>query len=338
VSARPDRTVGIVMTAYNSEQFITAALRSLREQTITHWECVVVDDGSTDSTAAAVEQMADEDRRIRLLRQRPGGVSRARNTGLAALSDNGPYVGLLDSDDCYLPDALEFLVAALDARPDAVGVFGLAEYIDQDGRPFRPGEHPALQRARRAVDGFRFVDLDPTADSTFADLSVSGAIWPSAVGLHRRVTIAAVGGFDPSFTRQGDWELYLRMSRQGPFAAIDRQVAWYRRHGGNLTGNVIESQYQRERVRRKTWRSPTNTAMQRHIVARGARRMQLVDIRRALARLAKNISARCVRPAVAEAVGLVIMMANLFKPGPPRPSRRRVRWTQTDHLAVNACR
>jgi glycosyltransferase involved in cell wall biosynthesis len=316
------------MTAHNSELFIAHALASLRAQTIAEWECVVVDDGSTDSTAAAVERLVDEDARIRLVRGDHRGVSHARNIGLASLTVGVPYVALLDSDDCYLPNALESLVEALDNRPDAVGVYGLAEYMDEHGRPISPGDHPALQRSRRVVRRLGLSDVDPAADSTFADLSVTGAIWPAAVGLHRRRIIEAVGSFDASFTRQGDWELYLRMSRRGPFPPLDQQVAWYRRHDANLTGDAVESCYQRERVRRKTWKSPTNTAAQRRTVARGARRIQLVEMHRIVLRLAENLRKRRGRLAAENAVGLALVTINVFQPGPPTPSLRRARRTR----------
>jgi len=334
-TTNPSCGVGVVMTAYNSRPFIGKALRSLRAQTMTDWECVVVDDGSTDTTAEAVERIARQDARIKLLRHPPGGVSKARNVGLAELSDSVAYVALLDSDDCYLPDALESLVAALESRPDAVGVFGHAEYIDKDGRPLRPGQHSALQRSRRVVRRLGLRDVEPAADSTFADLCVTGAIWPSAVGLHRRWVIEAVGAFDPSFTRQGDWELYLRMSRYGPFPVLNKQVVWYRLHGSNLTGDVVESSYQRDRVRRKAWTATTNTPAQRQIVAQGARRVQLVDIRRTVHRLADNLKAGRSRSAARNAASLLIMMANLVRRGPARPSLRRVQWTreQNQHNA-----
>lgn len=319
------------MTAYNSEPFITVALDSLRDQSMTDWQCVVVDDGSTDSTTKLVEQIAAEEPRVSLVRQQHGGVSRARNTGLAALEDGVRYVALLDSDDCYLPGALESLVTSLESRPDAVGTFGVAEYIDQDGRPFRAGEHSDQQRSRRAVGGrLGMLDVPPEADSTFADISVISAIWPSAVGLHRRRIVQAVGGFDPSFTRQGDWELYLRMCRNGPFPVIDRQVAWYRRHGSNLTGNVVESCYQQERVRYKAWRSTANTPAQRRIVARAARRLQLADLRRTSHQLVRSLRARRSRSAAADVVSLMLMATTLVRPGPARPNRQRVQRTRRE--------
>lgn len=319
--------VGVVMTAYDSGSFIAEALGSLMAQSNTEWRCVVVDDGSTDSTVDIVRGIAAQDDRITLVRQDHGGVSRARNAGLATLSPQACYVAFFDSDDRYLGDALESLVAVLDRRPDAVGAFGWAEYMDEHGEPLQLGAHPALQRARRVTRGWRLGDVDPGGDSTFDDVAVAGAIWPSAVALHRRSAITAAGGLDESFTRQGDWELYVRMARLGPFAVLDRQVVWYRRHGSNLTGDVLESCYQQERVRYKAWLSASNSPTQRRVVARGARRIQLADIRRMLRRLRADASSRRPWCVLIDAVGLAMMGAALLHRGPARPSRRRVSWT-----------
>ncbi|MCW2526606.1 MAG: hypothetical protein JWM76_1466, partial [Pseudonocardiales bacterium] len=326
---RPDPVVGVVMTSYNSESYIEEALESLRAQTFSDWECVVVDDGSSDSTTEIVSKLVASDSRITLVLAKHGGVSVARNIGLNSLSPGPRYVAFFDSDDVYLPDGLELLVAGLDARPDAVGVYGLAEYIDENGTKVRPGEHSRLQSARRTTTGGRgLADLEPGVDSTFSDISVIGAIWPSAVGLHRRSSIDAIGGFDPTFTRQGDWEFYVRMSRQGPYPVVNRQVAWYRRHSDNLTGNVIESCYQQDRVRDKAWKATENTAMQRQQVAKAARRLQLADGRRMTHQFMGHVSRREVKPALSDVVSLGLIALPLLSPGPARPSRRRLHWTK----------
>lgn len=323
------------MTAFNGERYIAAALDSLIGQSMAEWQCVVVDDGSTDDTAALVEKIMVQEPRVRLIRQQRGGVSAARNAGIAALDPAVGYIGLLDCDDCYTPDALQRLVDVLDARADAVGVFGLAEYMDADGGPVRPGAHPEIQRERRAVRGWGLVSIEVGADSTFADLAVTGAIWPSAVGLHRRSAIVDAGGFDPSFRRQGDWELYVRMSRLGPFPMIEETVAWYRRHDRNLTGNYVESTYHQHRVREKAYSAPENTGAQRRIVARGARRLYLAAMRQLTHRTLADLR-RGRFPTVAKGfAGLAVLAVDVLRPRPAPPSRRRVRLTQHEQNDVN---
>ncbi len=97
--------VSVIMPAYNSEFYIRESIDSVLAQSFTEFELIVVDDGSTDTTAAIVESYTDS--RIRLIRQPNGGVSVARNTGLAAA--RGQYITFLDSDDLYYPDFLKTL-------------------------------------------------------------------------------------------------------------------------------------------------------------------------------------------------------------------------------------
>lgn len=97
--------VSVIMPAYNRELYIRESIDSVLAQSFTEFELVVVDDGSTDTTAAIVESYTDS--RIRLIRQPNGGVSVARNTGLKAA--RGQFITFLDSDDLYYPDFLKTL-------------------------------------------------------------------------------------------------------------------------------------------------------------------------------------------------------------------------------------
>lgn len=93
------------MPAYNSEVYIRESIDSVLAQSFSDFELIVVDDGSTDATAAIVESYTDS--RIRLIRQPNQGVSVARNTGLEAA--RGSFISFLDSDDLYYPDFLKTL-------------------------------------------------------------------------------------------------------------------------------------------------------------------------------------------------------------------------------------
>ena len=97
--------VSVIMPAYNSEVYIGESIDSVLSQSFTDFELIVVDDGSTDATAAIVQGFTDK--RIRLIRQPNRGVSVARNTGLEAAQ--GQFITFLDSDDLYYPDFLKTL-------------------------------------------------------------------------------------------------------------------------------------------------------------------------------------------------------------------------------------
>lgn len=330
MSAHPsDRTPGpaeppvvaVVLAVRDVEAFVADTLRSVQAQTETRWVAVVVDDASTDRTVAVVEQLADP--RIEVVRRATaGGSGAARNEGLRHLPEGVGLVAFLDGDDTWEPDALARLLAALERRPDAVGAYGLAEYVDRDGAVVHRGAHPRLQRARRRVRGWDLVDVPAADDTTFDSLVVAGTIWPAAVALHRRAVVERVGGFDEALRLQQDWDLYLRMSRHGPFVALDRQVAWYRQHGGNVTHREVDKLYFQDAVRRKSWASPANSAQQRRAAARAWRALHHRDVARTAVGTARALAGGRVRAAGQGLVATVVRAGQLLGPAPRRPDRR----------------
>jgi glycosyltransferase involved in cell wall biosynthesis len=312
--------VGIVIAAHDAARWVAETLRSVQAQTLEDFHCVVVDDGSRDDTADVARATTSGDPRFAVVQRPQGGVSAARNTGLAALPATCSSVAFLDSDDLWLPDALEVLVAALDARPDAVGVTATAELVDEDSRPVDPGLHPAKLRERLVAERGRLVRLPIAADTTFEVLATAGRIWPPAVVLLRRHDVDDVGGFDVELTVSEDWDLFLRLSRRGPLCFLDRQVAWYRRRRGSLTasdeGRVV---YFNDVVRHKAWAAPENTPAQRRAAARGWRAVQLeatLLTGRNLARAVRRASRSQARLAARLGVPLA---AGLLRGHPPLP-------------------
>ena len=111
---RPAPAVSIVMPVYNQERFVEATARSVLGQTFTDLELIAVDDGSRDGSYARLA--AIDDPRLTAITQRNGGVSAARNAGIARA--RGRYVGFIDGDDLWLPEKVERHVRLLDAGPE----------------------------------------------------------------------------------------------------------------------------------------------------------------------------------------------------------------------------
>ncbi|HML34139.1 glycosyltransferase family 2 protein [Sporomusa sphaeroides] len=105
-----DKLISIIVPAYNVAPEIGDCIRSVQKQSYPHWELIVVNDESKDNTAAIVEELIREDSRIRLVNQKNGGVSKARNTGLNKAT--GKYIAFLDGDDMWEPTFLEELLTA----------------------------------------------------------------------------------------------------------------------------------------------------------------------------------------------------------------------------------
>jgi glycosyltransferase involved in cell wall biosynthesis len=126
-SAAPPR-VSIIIPAYNSERYIRTALDSVLSQTYSDYEVIVVDDGSTDGTRAAVLAVGGP---VRCLSQQNGGPSAARNTGLVAA--RGEFICFLDADDSWTPDKLDAQVSFMDRNARIGLVFSDEDEFDDQG-------------------------------------------------------------------------------------------------------------------------------------------------------------------------------------------------------------
>ena len=194
--------ITVIIPAYNLAPYINDCLASIEAQTLPDWECLVVDDGSTDATAPQVE--ARPDPRIRLLRQRNAGVSTARNAGLAEA--RGEFTMFLDGDDKLHPAALARLAAALTSEPEPVAAFGTLLKVLDNGDPY-PGQKPLAQHQYPTGDV-----LGPMIEENF--LANGGHV------LVRTAAARAIGGFNPTLRLSEDWEFWCRLAAQGPFTFI----------------------------------------------------------------------------------------------------------------------
>ena len=124
--------ISVVIPVYKGVRFLSDALESVRRQTFSDWECICVDDGSTDGSGAVADKVADMDRRIRVLHRENGGTSVARNAALA--SAQGRYVAFLDEDDIYHPRYLEVLYSAIETNKADVAGLDFVSF-DEDSNP-----------------------------------------------------------------------------------------------------------------------------------------------------------------------------------------------------------
>ena len=111
-------TISVIIPVYNAEKWLTEALESLKVQTYGDFEAILVDDGSTDRSAAICQSFCNEDTRFRLISQSNSGVSSARNIGID--SAKGEWIAFMDSDDIMPPDALEVMISH--ARKSGAGI------------------------------------------------------------------------------------------------------------------------------------------------------------------------------------------------------------------------
>jgi glycosyltransferase involved in cell wall biosynthesis len=176
--------LSIIMPAYNVCQYIGDAIRSVFAQEAPDWELIVVDDGSTDDTAAIVKQFGD---RVRYVFQTNQGLSQARNTGIGCA--RGRQLTFLDADDRLLPQFLGRMSANLDkADGNVAAICSGWTYIDESGQSYGLPQQPP-----RIMPGYGLAMRFPTTVVV------------------RRSHLDRIGTFDPDLTALEDWDLWLRM-------------------------------------------------------------------------------------------------------------------------------
>jgi glycosyltransferase involved in cell wall biosynthesis len=211
-------TVSVVIPAYNNARFVLEAVDSALAQTLAPLEVIVVDDGSTDDTTAALEPRSE---RIRLIRQENGGVAAARNTGIR--SARGTLIAFLDADDVWLPEKLE-RQAPLHERDPRIGLShcGLVEVDER------------LEPIRERLDG---LSGDHVAETMLYGqgnrLHASGSTM-----MVTRAALEAVGDFDLEVPPSEDWELMFRVARRFKIGFVPQSLVLYRQHPGNAHRDI----------------------------------------------------------------------------------------------------
>ena len=187
----------MIVPTYERRSYVCRAVRSVFAQRYTDWELIVVDDGSTDGTEEALCAFGP---RLSYLWQENRGVSAARNAGLRLA--RGEIVAFLDSDDRWLPDHLETVVAMLEREPEAVLACTTPRFRIQGRSRLAEVE---------VVDALPFLFVENWIG------------YPSGTAV-LRAHLNAVGGFDEELTVLEDGEIGLRLAARGPFAYLQRRT------------------------------------------------------------------------------------------------------------------
>lgn len=213
----PDPRVSVVIAAFNREDSVRAAATSVLEQTCPDLELIVVDDGSSDGTIAALETISDP-RLTVIAAGENRGVSAARNRGIGAA--RGHWVAFHDSDDIWRPEKLAKQMADLDA-PGADFVAGYCGMEIEGTDPLRYVPDPAIPH--------RSGDIMPSL--------ISQSFISTQTLIVRRDLLERHGGFDEDLKALVDWELMLRIAPEGPVALVDEPLVLQRFSDNSITRN-----------------------------------------------------------------------------------------------------
>jgi len=287
-SASVGPVISIVVPAYNCERFIAETIASIQAQTLADWECIIVDDGSRDRTLALIREHTAADPRFRAATQPNSGPAVARNHGLGLIDPHSEYVVFMDSDDLWLPEALEVLKSEIDKHPGALGAHALGRCINQDAVVYIDPVYARNGNGRFICDKLgRIVLLDPSVPTSFQSLWFSNP-YPPGLILARRSAYDKAGVFDNTIFPMEDWDMLIRLSRHGDFRFVDKVVLSYRRHDTNLSVQTASAASQQIRsVLHKTFFSAENSPAQRKTVRRNWRSAELLHLRQK-ARAAKG--------------------------------------------------
>jgi glycosyltransferase involved in cell wall biosynthesis len=255
--------VSVIVPTYNRADVLRESVASALQQTRPPAEIIIVDDGSTDDTAAVCRYLPEA---VRYIRQENAGVSAARNRGIREA--NGEWLAFLDSDDVWEPGKLEVQLAMLEGNPSADWCATGCTVVDGEGKPL-PGlqsfervfeaigpvseggveDHFGrwLTRTETEVRGHRHVGFD----GDFFEVLLHGNVVLPSSAMVRRGVFEAVGGFDEALRLAEETEFFHRLAVRSPGIMVMSRLVRYRtaqagsltnpKNAGSLIRNAIVS-------------------------------------------------------------------------------------------------
>jgi glycosyltransferase involved in cell wall biosynthesis len=230
----PPPLVSVVIPAYNAERTIRGTLLSILRQTVHDFEVIVVDDGSTDGTSNVAASLRDS--RLRVLRQENTGHAGARNAGIDHSS--GKYVAVVDADDLWLPRKLETQLGIFRTQPRVRALHSAAVHVDDTLRPLFIGQCP--DGKNNLIDVLCFRGLPGFMCTLIAE----------------RQLLDEIGRFDDSLIILQDWDLAIRLAREGELYSTSEPLVLYRVHSASQSKSLELHIEPGERILAAFFRSP----------------------------------------------------------------------------------
>ncbi len=221
--------VSVLIPVYNGGKFFRAAVESVLAQTFRDFECLILDDGSTDESGKIADELARRDPRVRVIHRENRGLVATLNE--LADAARGELLARMDADDLCLPTRFEQQVAFFEQHPEAVCA-GCGYWM--------------IDEADRTIAHIRV----PTDDATIQQNLLRGhspISHPTA--MIRASALRRLGGYRKAFYPAEDYDLWLRLGELGALANLGEPLIRYRVHSGSISGQAAQGR-QRDAARR----------------------------------------------------------------------------------------
>ncbi len=222
---RSSPLISVLMPSYNVSSYIDEAIESILRQTLDDFELLILDDGSTDGTIAAIQKQAQRDERIRFFPMKHVGYVKMLRFGLSQA--HGTLIARMDSDDVALPERFSREVEYLNVHPECVAVGSQVILTDPYGTPVESPSHPLTHEE---------IERDLLAGSGWA------IVHPTA--MMRKEAVEAVGGYAEDLELCEDVDLFLKLAEQGRVANLPEVLLHYRQHPSSVNHTKYQQQQQ----------------------------------------------------------------------------------------------
>ena len=217
----PVPCVSVVMPVFNCANFLEEAVHSILRQSFSDFEFIIINDGSTDGSAAMLTRFAQADARIRLFHQENQGLIVTLNRGIQLA--RGKYIARMDADDVALTDRFQKQITFLECHPNVAILGGAMEVMDAQGAPLHRISYPCRNEE---------IQAGLLQKNCFAHPTV----------MMRKEAVQAVGGYRQAFLHAEDYDLWLRVADKYELANLPDSLHRYRIHSSQVTALHVQQQ------------------------------------------------------------------------------------------------
>ena len=212
--------ISVIIPVFNGEKTIQDTIQSVLNQTVTDFEIIVINDGSTDGTLEIIQKITDT--RLKVFSYPNANQAASRNRGLEKATSQ--YIAFLDADDLWTPDKLESQMDALERYPNAALAYSWTNCIDESDQFLHSG-------TRANFSG-----------NVYQTLLLADFISNGSNALVRKQALDEVGNFNVLLPPAEDWDLWLRLASRYSFVAVPKPQVLYRQSRQSSSSNLVKQE------------------------------------------------------------------------------------------------